>query len=48
MKEAREIETERFRAEREMLIIEIDGLRDKITTQNRDHALEINQARHEV
>ena len=48
MKEARENETERFRTEREMLIVEIDGLRDKISTQNRDHALEINQVRHEV
>ena len=48
MKEARENETERFRTEREMLIVEIDGLRDKISTQNRDHALEINQVRNEV
>ena len=48
MKESRESETERFRAEREMLLTEIEGLRDKIESQNRDHNLEINQKTKEL
>jgi hypothetical protein len=42
VKESRENETERFRTEREMLLAEVDGMRDKIEIQNRNHALEIN------